>query len=163
MRAEPASTRTLRMLRSARAVSDGVEGRGGRRSRGCGGLRVAGAESGIRVRGARVGLGAEDEEVAWLRCGRAWSRVACGGALSRTTRRSGRRRGRLVRSVSEGLSARTVPMPVRMASEAWRRSWTSARAAVPVSQCGAVAVRAEGGGASLPSTESAALRVTKGR
>ena len=35
---------------------------------------------------------------------------------SRTTRSSGRRRGRPVRSVSCGLSARTVPMPVSRAS-----------------------------------------------
>ena len=52
--------------------------------------------------------------------------------VSRMMRRSGRRRGRLLRielciplrSVSCGSSARTVPMPVRTASEAWRRSWT---------------------------------------
>ncbi len=31
----------------------------------------------------------------------------------------------LLRSVRAGSSARTVPMPVRMASDAWRRSWTS--------------------------------------
>ena len=66
--------------------------------------------------------------------------------VSRTMRRSGRRRGRPVRSVSEGLSARRVPMPVRMASLLWRSCCTSARAASPVSQWGAVAVRCEGAG-----------------
>ena len=53
-------------------------------------------------------------------------------------------------------------MPVRTASEAWRRRWTSRRASGPVSQCGAVRVRTAGGGASFPSTESAALSVTNG-
>jgi hypothetical protein len=57
-------------------------------------------------------------------------------AESRTTRRSGRRRRRPLRSVSMGSSARTVSTPVRAASACQRRGWTAARAASQVIQKG---------------------------
>ncbi len=73
-------------------------------------------------------------------------------------RRSGRRRGSPVRSLMRGLSARTVPMPVRIASASWRRRWTASRDCWLVIQVTLPAFCAI-----WPSRVSAVFKVTSGR
>ena len=81
--------------------------------------------------------------------------------LSRITRRSLRRRCRPLRSVSSGLSARIVPIPVSSASEAWRMRCTSARDSSLVIHTRFLLLR-DSGKASCPSSVSADFRVTNG-
>ena len=77
---------------------------------------------------------------------------------SRTIRRRGRLRSSPVRSVRRQSSASTVPMPVRIASEWWRRVWTWARAGSLVIQ-----PWLSSGAPIFPSNVTAALTVTSGR
>ena len=93
-----------------------------------------------------------------LRCAPSANRAATASCESRTMRSSGRLRGKPVRSVSRQSSARTVPIPVRMASGWWRSLCTWARAVSLVIQ-----PRLSSGAAILPSSVSAVFSVTSGR
>src|SRR5215510_6837868 len=88
---------------------------------------------------------------------------------SRMTRRSRLRRGKPLRSVRRGSSARMVPIPVNSASEAWRMRWTSARDSSEVIQEDLWPLpdflppfSADDGKASWPSSVNADFSVTNG-
>jgi len=75
-----------------------------------------------------------------------------------TTRAGGTRGGGASRTVSSGLSARTVPSPTPTASLPARSRWTSRRAFLAVSQAGP-----RPASAIAPSIDSASFTLTHGR
>ena len=119
---------------------------------------VGGAAAGAESNGDHFDAGASERAGARAGCRSAseHQHVAVGGAHKLRAQRKAQAgiedhadqqaggAGRPVRSVSSGSSASTVPMPVSMASEAWRMRWTSAREAsggdpaalCPLRRCG---------------------------
>ncbi len=89
------------------------------------------------------------------------SRILASAAISRrlsTTTRSGWRGVSTSRTVSRGLSALTVPMPVRTAQARARQRWPSRRASGPVIHCERPSARAV-----RPSSVAASFKRTQGR
>ena len=151
----PASIISDRYLRAARASHHGVQV-----GLAAGLVRDQHLDAALLERLAACGRrdrGADHQHVAAA----AFHHRECSGRRnceSSTMRSSGRERSRPLRSVSRQSSARTVPMPVRIASCRCRICCTCARACSEVIQ-----PELSSGAAILPSSVSADLSVTSGR